>query len=205
VDKNSHTLIHAPVGFGKTLMALMSCLPRVESEGYQLFIFVRTKAQIYHVFLKQILKIANSRKFGYLTAVPLILKSDLCLKKESILYFYPGICAHIRCPFLEKAMSISEEDLKAIVEQIPVTAHEGEVNTDSFTNALREFGCPYYVIKRCVPYANIVVTTQSYIRSKNLQKMFHRLLSSSSFAKKICIIDEAYNFSADIENEISFV
>ncbi len=33
--------------------------------------------------------------------------------------------------------------------------------------------------------------------------MLFRMLSRSSFADKICIIDEAHNFSADFEAEIS--
>ena len=203
VEKNPRVIIHAPVGFGKTIMTLISTLPLVQSENYQLFIFVRTKAQIFHVFLNEILKIANSRQYGYLTVLPLILKSDLCLKKDSISFFHRGVCGHIRCPFLEKARSIPEEDLPSIVEQIPITAHEGDSSTQFFNKVFSDFGCPYYVIKRCIPYANIIVTTHSYIRRKNLQSMFSRILIGGTFKKKICIIDEAHNFSADIEAEIS--
>ena len=87
VEKHPKSLIHAPVGFGKTIMALISALPLVKDENYQLFIFVRTKAQVFRVFLNEIVKIANSRKYGYLTAVPLILKADLCIKKKRYHFF----------------------------------------------------------------------------------------------------------------------
>ena len=204
VENNQKVIIHAPVGFGKTIMALISSLPLVKQENYQLIIFVRTKAQVFRVFLNEIYKIANSRKYGYLTAVPLILKSDLCLKIEEIPQFHKGTCSSIRCPHLEQARSIPEEDLPTIVEQVTITSHEDDkISVETFQNAFREFGCPYYVIKRCIPYANIIVTTQTYIRSKNLQPMFSELLNKSSFSAKVAIIDEGHNFSADIEAEIS--
>jgi Rad3-related DNA helicase len=206
IENNPQVLIHAPVGFGKTLMSLISTLPLVQNTGepqYQLWIFVRTKAQIFHVFLKEISKIANSRKYGYLTAVPLIIKSDLCVKLDKIPHFYRGVCVHIRCPLLEKARSIPEEDLPAIVEQIPITSHDGDINIESFKESLSDFGCPYYVIKRCIPYSNIIVTTHTYLRNKNLQNMLFNMLASSSFTRKACIIDEAHNFTADFEAEIS--
>lgn len=203
VEKTPKALIHAPVGFGKTIMALIHALPLVKSQNYQLFVFVRTKTQVFRVFLNEIYKIANSRKYGYLTAVPLILKADLCIKRDEIPNFYHEICGQIRCPFLEQTKSIPEEDFPAIVEQIPITAHEGAVTIETFKEAFREFGCPYHVIKRCIPHANIVVTTHTYLRSKNLQDMFSQLISQSSFPNQFAIIDEGHNFTADIESEIT--
>lgn len=203
VEKNPKAMIHAPVGFGKTIMALIHTLPLVRSKNYQLFIFVRTKTQVFRVFLEEIYKIANSRKYGYLTALPLILKADLCIKKDEIPQFYPEICQQIRCPFLEQTKSVPEEDFPAIVEQIPITAHDGSITIETFKEAFREFGCPYHIIKRCIPYANIIVTTHTYLRSKNLQEMFSQLISRSSFSQQIAIIDEGHNFTADIEAEIT--
>lgn len=183
-------------------MALISALPLVKNENYQLFIFVRTKAQVFRVFLNEIVKIANSRKYGYLTAVPLILKADLCIKRKEIPQFYRGVCGKIRCPHLEKTLSIPEEDFPAIVEQVPITAHGDSIEVETYIEAFKEFGCPYYVIKRCLPYANIIVTTQTYLRSRNLQDMFSQILCNSSFTKKFAIIDEGHNFGADIEAEL---
>jgi DNA excision repair protein ERCC-2 len=203
VEKYPKAMVHAPVGFGKTIMALISTLPLVRQKNYQLFIFVRTKAQIFRVFLNEIYKIANSRKYGYLTAVPLILKGDLCIKRNEIPIFYRGICSAIRCRYLEQTRSIPEEDFPAIVEQIPITAHDGSVTIETFKEAFREFGCPYHCIKRSIPYSNIVVTTQTYLRSKNLQNMFSQLISRSLFSHHIAIIDEAHNFTADIEAELT--
>ena len=202
VEKNPRVMIHAPVGFGKTIMALISTLPLVKEKNYQLYIFVRTKAQVFRVFLNEIYKIANSKKYGYLTAVPLILKADLCIKRDQI-QFHRGMCGKIKCPFLEQTRSIPEEDFPAIVEQIPITAHDGSVSIDTYKEAFKEFGCPYYVIKRCIPYTNIIVTTHTYLRSKNLQDMFSQIISQSSFPNKIAIIDEGHNFTADIESEIT--
>jgi Rad3-related DNA helicase len=203
VEKNPKAMIHAPVGFGKTILALIHTLPLVKAQNYQLFIFVRTKTQVFRVFLEEIYKIANSRKYGYLTVLPLILKADLCIKRDEIPHFYHTICQQIRCPFLEQAKSVPEEDFPAIVEQIPITAHEGSMTIDTFKEAFREFGCPYHIIKRCIPYANIVVTTQTYLRSKNLQDMFAQLISQSSYPQQMAIIDEGHNFAADIEAEIT--
>ncbi|MFX1283120.1 MAG: helicase C-terminal domain-containing protein [Promethearchaeota archaeon] len=203
VEKNPKAMIHAPVGFGKTIMALIHALPLVKSKNYQLYIFVRTKTQVFQVFLNEIYKIANSRKYGYLTAVPLILKADLCIKRDEIPHFYHKICGQIRCPFLEQTKSIPEEDFPAIVEQIPITAHDEAISTEAFQEAFKEFGCPYHVIKRCIPYSNIVITTHTYLRSKNLQNMFSQLLSRSSFPQTMAIIDEGHNFTADIETEIT--
>ncbi|UCG03405.1 MAG: PhoH family protein [Candidatus Heimdallarchaeota archaeon] len=203
VEKNPKAMIHAPVGFGKTIMALIHALPLVRSKNYQLFIFVRTKTQVFRVFLEEIFKIANSKKYGYLTVLPLILKADLCIKRDEIPQFYHNICQQIRCPFLEQAKSVPEEDFPAIVEQIPITAHEGSITIDTFKEAFREFGCPYHIIKRCIPYSNIVVTTQTYLRSKNLQDMFSQLISQSSFPHQMAIIDEGHNFTADFEAEIT--
>ena len=204
VEKNPKVMIHAPVGFGKTVMALISSLPLVREKNYQMFIFVRTKAQVFRVFLDQIYKIANSKKYGFLTVVPLILKADLCIKSDQIQY-HRGVCGRIKCPFLEQTRSIPEEDFPAIVEQIPITSHDGSVSIDAqiYKEAFKEFGCPYYVIKRCIPYANIIVTTHTYLRSKNLQEMFSRLISDSIFTKKLAIVDEGHNFTADIESEIT--
>jgi Rad3-related DNA helicase len=203
VEKNHKAMIHAPVGFGKTIMALIHALPLVKAQNYQLFIFVRTKTQVFRVFLEEIYKIANSRKYGYLTVLPLILKADLCIKREEIPQFYHMICQQIRCPYLEQAKSVPEEDFPAIVEQIPITAHEGSITIDTFKEAFREFGCPYHIIKRCIPYSNIVVTTQTYLRSKNLQDMFAQLISQSIYPHQMAIIDEGHNFTADIEAEIT--
>lgn len=203
VEKNPKVMIHAPVGFGKTIMALIHALPLVRSKNYQLYVFVRTKTQVFRVFLNEIYKIANSRKYGYLTAVPLILKADLCVKRDEIPQFYHDICGQIRCPFLEQTKSIPEEDFPAIVEQIPITAHDGSITIETFKEAFKEFGCPYHVIKRSIPHANIIVTTHTYLRSKNLQEMFSQLISRSSFPNQIAVIDEGHNFTADIESEIT--
>ncbi|MFX1515749.1 MAG: helicase C-terminal domain-containing protein [Promethearchaeota archaeon] len=203
VEKHPKAMIHAPVGFGKTIMALIHALPLVKAQNYQLFIFVRTKTQVFRVFLEEIFKIANSRKYGYLTVLPLILKADLCIKRDEIPQFYHSICQQIRCPFLEQAKSVPEEDFPAIVEQIPITAHEGSITIETFKEAFREFGCPYHIIRRCIPYSNIVVTTHTYLRSKNLQDMFSQLLSRSSFPNHMAIIDEGHSFSASIEAEIT--
>jgi Rad3-related DNA helicase len=202
VEKHPKTMIHAPVGFGKTIMALISALPLVR-QNRQLYIFVRTKAQVFRVFLKEIFQIANSRKYGYLTVVPLILKADLCLKMDRIPHFYRGVCGQIRCPFLEQTRSIPEEDFPAIVEQMPITSHNGTIAIENFQDAFKEFGCPYYVIKRCIPFSNIVVTTHTYLRSKNLQEMFSQLLTQSVYPQKIAIIDEGHNFTANIEAELT--
>lgn len=202
VEKYPRVMIHAPVGFGKTVLALISALPLVKQKNYQLYIFVRTKAQVFRVFLNEIHKIANSRRYGYLTVVPLILKADLCIRRDELPQ-YRGSCATIKCPFLEQTRSIPEEDFPAIVEQIPITVHDELVSVDTFIEAFQEFGCPYYVIKRCIPYANIIVTTHTYLRSLNLQNMFNQLLIQSSFTNKMAIIDEGHNFTADIESTIS--
>ncbi|MHA1214394.1 MAG: helicase C-terminal domain-containing protein [Candidatus Hodarchaeales archaeon] len=203
VEKNPKVIIHAPVGFGKTIMALISTLPLVKQNGYQLFIFVRTKAQVFRIFLDEIYKIANSQKYGYLTALPLILKADLCLKKDEIPQFYQGVCSAIRCPLLEQTKSIPVEDFSTIVEQVPITSHNEGISIETYKEAFGQFGCPYYVIRRCIPYANIIVTTHTYLKSRNLQIMFSQLVNKSSFGKKIAIIDEGHNFSADIESELS--
>ncbi|MFX0084086.1 MAG: helicase C-terminal domain-containing protein [Candidatus Hodarchaeota archaeon] len=204
VEKHPKVMIHAPVGFGKTIMALISTLPLVKEKNFQLYIFVRTKAQVFRVFLNEIHKIANSKKYGYLTAVPLILKADLCIKNDRI-QFFRGVCGQIKCPYLEQTRSIPEEDFPAIVEQIPITSNatNGSISIDTYKEAFSDFGCPYHVIKRCIPYANIVVTTHTYLRSKNLQEMFSQLLIQSTFPEKIAIIDEGHNFTANIESEIS--
>ncbi|MFW9780390.1 MAG: helicase C-terminal domain-containing protein [Candidatus Heimdallarchaeota archaeon] len=206
VERHPRVMIHAPVGFGKTIMALISALPLVRDKNFQLYIFVRTKAQVFDVFLKQIFKIANSRKYGYLTAVPLILKADLCLKRDQIPVFYRGVCGRIRCPLLEQTQSIPAEDFPAIVEQIPITGHTNDttpISAETFKEAFREFGCPYYVIQQSIPHANIVVTTHTYLRSKNLQELFAPLLNRGPFTSKIAIIDEAHNFTADVEAELT--
>ncbi len=202
VEKHTRSIIHAPVGFGKTVMALTSTLPLVKTQQYQLYIFVRTKAQIFRVFFEQLRKIANTDKYGYLTALPLILKSDLCIRGD-VPFFYQGICGKIRCPHFEKARSIPEEDFPTIVEQVPITTHEEEITIETFKDTLQEFGCPYYIIKRCIPYANIIVTTHTYLRSKILQGILSTFLQKSLFPNKICVIDEGHNFSAEIEAEIS--
>ena len=36
VEKNPKVMIHAPVGFGKTVMALISSLPLVKEKNYQM-------------------------------------------------------------------------------------------------------------------------------------------------------------------------
>ncbi|MHA1331312.1 MAG: DEAD/DEAH box helicase, partial [Candidatus Hodarchaeales archaeon] len=166
VEKNPKVIIHAPVGFGKTIMALISTLPLVKQNGYQLFIFVRTKAQVFRIFLDEIYKIANSQKYGYLTALPLILKADLCLKKDEIPQFYQGVCSAIRCPLLEQTKSIPVEDFSTIVEQVPITSHNEGISIETYKEAFGQFGCPYYVIRRCIPYANIIVTTHTYLKSR---------------------------------------
>ena len=205
IEQNPKAMIHAPVGFGKTVMSLITTLPQIHFNNSQLYIFVRTKSQIYHVFMKQIIKLAKSQKYGYLTVVPLVLKNDLCIMMDDFTTFYRGVCGQIKCKYLEQTQSIPEEDLPTIVEQVPLVSYsdENEINVNSFKNALSEFGCPYYVLRRCLPYANIVITTHSYLQNKTLQNMFSQLLDKSTFQNKICIIDEGHNFGPVIETELT--
>jgi Rad3-related DNA helicase len=204
IERNPRSIVHAPVGFGKTVMSLISTLPLISSSNYQMYIFVRTKAQIFHVFLKEIQRLAKNEKYGYLTVMPLILKADMCIIRDDVSFFHRGICGQIKCKHLELTQSIPEEDFPTIVEQVPLISYtdKNDFDVNTFKNTLSEFGCPYYVIRRCLPYANIIITTHTYLQNKSLQVMFSQLMRKSSFKNKICIIDEGHNFGPVVETEL---
>lgn len=201
INRNDNVMIHAITGFGKTAMSLLSIIPQLKREKAQLYIFVRTKAQIFETFIKTLNTILNNREYGYITVLPLILKSELCILDGSDYSgFYRGLCSGIKCKYLKMAKNILEEDLPVIAEQVSIS--EQLYTLREYKKILKEFGCPYHVIKRCLPVADIIVTTHTYLNSNLLRELFLKKFLLSLPRKKIALIDEAHNFSYNSESQL---
>ncbi len=199
--RHKRLMLHAPTGFGKTIVSLASLIPKIRHEEKQLIILTRTKTQIFSSVMKEIKTLAQTGNefFKYLKVVPLVSKEDLCINKE-IPRFYQNVCHDIKCRYYKTAKEIENDELPVLLEQLPV---EQGLTIETVKETLGDFACPYYLIRRAVADADILVGTHSYLQTYRMQHFFAEYILQHDFSNKIVLIDEAHNFGPTVEATLS--
>ncbi|MHA2247138.1 MAG: helicase C-terminal domain-containing protein [Candidatus Hodarchaeales archaeon] len=198
IDKDKQVAIHALTGFGKTVLVLSGIGYRFISGDRQLYIFTKTKTQLRSVFLRNLKKIYNRPPLNQLTVVPLIAKRDLCSHRSSY--------CHRFCDAKKQAFRFPNANLRELLFDLTV-ANCPETLT-GYRKFFQSFGCPYHLINRLLPQANIVLLTQGYLEHLFLREKLDRFLSKAeqfrfNSSHREVIIDEAHNFGPTVEVQVT--
>lgn len=130
-----------------------------------------------------------------MTIVPLIARRDLCSdsSRES--------CR--RCPAQGKARYLKTTQLTKVLHKLSISTCPDSL--PGFRDILSPFGCPYELIRRMVPQANIILLTHGYLETRYLRDILEKILRKAEsfgfFASKNrdVIVDEAHNFGSCTE------
>ena len=198
IEKNTHLLLSAPTGFGKSIIALTGIWELVKDGKYQLWLFSKTKSQLNSVFLRTLKKYYSHPPADQLLVLPLIAQGDLCP------HFPDSNCHH--CAAKKRSRYLSEFDLSEILPKL--TLGSCPKSLKGFSNLLAPYGCPSEIIKRFLPRANIILLPQGFLESRLLRKRLLNIFRKSkvwgfSPANRFTVIDEAHNFGPMIEASLS--
>ncbi len=201
IQSHERVMLHAPTGFGKTIVSLVALLPLIKRNNQQLVIFTRTKAQIFTAIFRELSLLARKQVYGYLTAVPIVTKKDLCILVHEGKKFHPQICNE--CPWYRKTtIEITDEEIPVILEQLPLWKGEG-LTPSMIKTALEDIGCPYFLTRRGAKHADVIVTTHSYLLNRTLRSYFLEHVLYGTTKGKIALVDEAHGFGPHVEAELS--
>jgi Rad3-related DNA helicase len=221
--RHPHVLWHAPTGFGKTVVALVSFLHHMLNQNRsikRIIVMVRMKTQIFRI-LDEAFTIASHFFTNYeeltsyqdqraslpaeIISLPLIGKDELCINPQLTSQgFNQGQidCKALKCKFFDasypKGDELEELILTYFMKDLKITSDIKEFLTVE-TPAL----CPYYILKSMLRKAHIVVTTHAWLLNPQLSKSLFEELSIEDH-KTAIIIDEVHNFRAHMTGKITY-
>jgi DNA excision repair protein ERCC-2 len=194
LEKQSYFMLQAPTGFGKSVLTFTGIWYRMIWGERQLWLFAKTKTQLQRVFLHNLKEHYAHPPADQLTIVPLIARRDLCTQSQ---------CLSCRgCPAKVKAHYLPVSRVKELLQYFSLDSCPKTFL--GFQQYLTKFGCPYDLIRRMIPHANIVLLTQGYLESMFLRDVLDRLLLKAEhynfrYRQREVIIDEAHNFGSTVE------
>jgi Rad3-related DNA helicase len=191
-------MIYAPTGFGKTVLVFCARWGEVQYANRQLWLFAKTKSQLITVFLKTLKKYYSNPPADHLTVLPLITSRDLCIERSR------SSCFH--CPEKKRARYFKKSLLTELsptiaLGQCPSTFH-------GFRDIFAPYGCPSVLIRRLIPFVNIILLPQAFLEKRPLRAYLNHFLTKSEKAgftreHREVIIDEAHHFGPSIETTIT--
>jgi Rad3-related DNA helicase len=189
--------VDAPTGFGKTILILCGIGYRFLQQDRQLYLFAKTKTQLQSVFLRNLKKVYNRPPLNQLSVVPLIAQSELCNHRTQN-------CRS--CSDKMRALRYPNKNLQELLSELTVA--DCPPTLIGYRKFLQPFGCPYHLIRRLLPQANIVLLTQGYLEHQYLRKKLDWLLAKAeqfrfSWRRREVIIDEAHNFGSAVEAHVT--
>ncbi len=198
IERDNQLTVHASTGFGKTVLVLSGIGYRFLQRDRQLYIFARTKTQLRSVFLRNLKKIYNRPPLNHLTVVPLIAQRDLCSHRNQY-------SCH-NCSAKNRALRFPNSSLQEVLSDLTVASCPETL--PGYRKFLQPFGCPYHLIKRLLPQANIILLTQGYLEHQYLREKIDRFLSKAEQYRfnskhREVIIDEAHNFGSTVEAQVT--
>ncbi len=200
IEKEDRLMIQAPTGFGKSILVMAALWYRLVEGHHQLYLFAKTKAQLRTVFLKNIKRYFSHPPADTLTIVPLIARDDLCSDPSR-----GGVCRG--CSARGKARYIEAGRLTSLLHTLNLGSCPDSF--PGFRDVLAPFGCPYELIRRMVPQANIILLTHGYLETRFLRDILVKILRKAedygfrSGNNRDVVIDEAHNFGSCIEAHLS--
>ena len=215
---NSKILLHAPTGYGKTVLALVSALTYLLGQNRsitKIIIFVRMKTQIFRI-MDECIKISTNFFNNYdkiknhfdnanfpneLISIPLFGKPELCI--------YPNYkplgnidCKGLNCKFFKAPLPKGSE-LNSLITDYFFKDLKSSEEIKTFLMEETPACCPYYTLRSMLAQSQIIVTTHAWLLNPQLReslfKEFNLIPSQTAI-----IIDEVHNFRSHITAKLSY-
>ena len=204
---NKNTLLVAPNGTGKTIMALSALLPVALERGLKIIYMCRTHTQSDRV-IKELKKIHHTCPKGNLRVFGLSIRgrNEMCLNNTLLrLKANPSeamaICKSLRvnknCAFYRN-IKTSTNGFK----NLDMYQFTEPVNAEELIKLCKEKRyCPYFLSKRFLKDIPIIVCNFQWIFNPDIHFRFLKLLDTS-LEKCILVIDECHNI-IDVATQVN--
>ncbi|MFQ5976754.1 MAG: helicase C-terminal domain-containing protein [Candidatus Heimdallarchaeota archaeon] len=205
IARYRRVIAQAPTGAGKTIMALAALLPSADADrGIQLIIFTRTKSQVFTAHFRELARLSHSRvaKGGrMIRVVPLIAKADLCVSPDRQRLGRRLYCSAQNCPPFKQAKVLDDRRFSELYRLFLQQATK--LSPSRLVELLNPLGCPYQIIRRLCPTADVIVTTHAYLTGEGLRTQLRANLHRQTFVSKFALIDEVHNLSHRVTASLS--
>ena len=205
---SSYSLFSAPTGYGKSVVALVSSLAHLlqpESDIKTILVLVKTKTQIFRIMDECKTIFITARKRGFfkpLYTVPLLAKEELCVHETQPKGYIH--CEHLRCRYYPKQKPLpTGSRLQQIVTTYSTQEMSSSTDLKTFLTTISKGCCPYYLLRKILTHAQIIVTTHAWLLNFSLREVLFTQLPLNP-ANTALIIDEVHNFTTPYKTEITF-
>ena len=94
----------------------------------------------------------------------------------------------------QQTVEVPLTTIQTLLQQLPITV--GYKTTITWLKQrLRPLGCPYYILKQVVPYANILITTHKHLHTGNTRIALTNDILQNDFLNKVVLVDNIQTLS----------
>lgn len=186
---NEHLIISTPTGFGKTISVLSGLFISQKLKGARAFYVVRTHREAEEV-IKESRKLAKISNANF-TVLEVRGRQSLCLKNREV---PPSINLDTFCNLNKSSCSF----FKVLPQFNP--KFEGVASSKDLLNLGYKFNvCPYFLTRKIVSFAKVVVLPYPYLFNWKLRSELLRLLPNKE--RLGLVIDECISGDSLVETE----
>ncbi len=184
-----HVCLHAPTGFGKTVVILSTLFPRI-LRGLRVIWAVRTGNETDRPIdeLKMMVNKLGLPIFG----ISYRGKRDMCLLAES----YGGDLDYSDVSYMcssYKDKCMFYRNFKRKFRPQSYLAHGPLTYSEVYSIGRQLKACPYYIQRALAKYASVISLSYNYVVDQRLEWSIRPLIP---FGKSILVVDEAHNLQS---------